>query len=639
VVFGLLLSLASCGGDDAGSPAGPSGSGASGGSGGAGASAGSSGSSGAAGTGQPPGPASGSGYGVESCELAESTLPDGPKYYVDPAGDDDHPGTETEPWRTLAKANATLEPGDTVIVRAGTYAEVIRPERSGTSASERIVYLASPGEVVRVTGGPDGDAVVDLTGRDFVTVDGFHVKQAAPRTDEMPFADVTIRGVGNVVKNCSIVSEAAAASSFDAGIREIGFGIYSGEDNVLEGNRVDGLWFGVIVFDPSLRTTIRCNSFRFNYMDGVRFESRKHVIAGDIVERNNLGESFVSDGVQFNGDFDLSPEELATDTSSCGVVIRRNKIFGNAENAVDLKGTCHILVEDNLVYGNVGDNDGTTKIAESCSDTVNDRCGGMAIMLGSGTSSRDIVIRRNVVYDNSGGIYAFGSWRVYHNTIVANNRDYTGPSSEYERLDKPQFVGLHGWGRVKNNLVGNHHHSETSLSSDSEVIDGNLYFNTLIDGAPFFAVGSDPWEALTFPEWQGLLASEAATGAETESLVGAPLFVSVPDRPTLEDADLDFSLGPGSAAIDRGVPLARTLGSGSGTSIGVDDAGWFFDGFGVTAGDRIVVGQNPAVRITSIDHDANVLEVDQAIGWNEGDGVSLEHSGAAPDIGAFERAN
>src|SRR5512144_685414 len=44
----------------------------------------------------------------------------GRDYYVSATGDDGRSGSEAEPWRTLAKVNATrLEPGDRVLLEGG----------------------------------------------------------------------------------------------------------------------------------------------------------------------------------------------------------------------------------------------------------------------------------------------------------------------------------------------------------------------------------------------------------------------------------------------------------------------------------------------------------------------------------------
>lgn len=57
--------------------------------------------------------------------------------YVSPTGSDTNPGTQAQPWQTIAKANNTLVAGDTVFILPGTYTDQIRPVNNGTSETAR----------------------------------------------------------------------------------------------------------------------------------------------------------------------------------------------------------------------------------------------------------------------------------------------------------------------------------------------------------------------------------------------------------------------------------------------------------------------------------------------------------------------
>jgi hypothetical protein len=72
-------------------------------------------------------------------------------YNVAPNGDDSAPGTETKPWKTLRHAAASVQPGDTVRIKAGEY--FVGPTwivRKAGTADKPITYKAD-GEV-RITG-------------------------------------------------------------------------------------------------------------------------------------------------------------------------------------------------------------------------------------------------------------------------------------------------------------------------------------------------------------------------------------------------------------------------------------------------------------------------------------------------------
>ena len=126
-------------------------------------------------------------------------------YYVDAdSGKDSNAGTSLDaPWRTIEKANSSVQPGDTVFVRAGLYrGEQVAPARSGT-AEARIAYVACEGETPHVTGGKDG-ALVSLVDKSYVTVRGFTL-----RDPDVVGWLVTISGTGsqhNRIENCDVTS-------------------------------------------------------------------------------------------------------------------------------------------------------------------------------------------------------------------------------------------------------------------------------------------------------------------------------------------------------------------------------------------------------------------------------------------------
>lgn len=72
-------------------------------------------------------------------------------YFVSPQGDDNAAGGNAAPFRTLQKAATIAQPGDTVLVRAGTYRETVTPPRSGLPGAP-IVFAAAPGEKVVISG-------------------------------------------------------------------------------------------------------------------------------------------------------------------------------------------------------------------------------------------------------------------------------------------------------------------------------------------------------------------------------------------------------------------------------------------------------------------------------------------------------
>jgi hypothetical protein len=82
-----------------------------------------------------------------------------------------------------------------------------------------------------------------------------------------------------------------------------------------------------------------------------------------------------------------------------------------------------------------------------------------------------------------------------------------------------------------------------------------------------------------------------------------------------------------------GPPLTATTSDGDGTTVAVQDARWFTDGFGIVAGDRVRVGANNPARVTRVNYQANTLTFDTPLKWGKGNVVAFPYSGKAPDLG------
>lgn len=76
-------------------------------------------------------------------------------YYVDcnaKNADDNGPGTQDHPFRTINRAAQILQPDERVVIASGVYREAIHPARGGTGPDAMISYEAAPGANVVVKG-------------------------------------------------------------------------------------------------------------------------------------------------------------------------------------------------------------------------------------------------------------------------------------------------------------------------------------------------------------------------------------------------------------------------------------------------------------------------------------------------------
>jgi hypothetical protein len=176
-----------------------------------------------------------------------------------------------------------------------------------------------------------------------------------------------------------------------------------------------------------------------------------------------------------------------------------------------------------VIYGTVGSNNGNLAGWNRGSLSTINR--------GIGASSRDIIIRKNVLYDNASGVRVYDRYKVYNNTILFNNRDFEGGQSNWRAPGSAQFfgisereVGTRALG-IKNNIVGGHRNTgEVVLrvgGSSQLDINYNLYFNPeKVQIVDFNTSGN--WSAFDLDGWRRFLATQRIVlGADNNSLVAA----------------------------------------------------------------------------------------------------------------------
>lgn len=107
-------------------------------------------------------------------------------YYVATTGDNSNPGTEAQPFQTIAHAVNTMVAGDTTYVRGGTYSGHVRFRRSG-KAQAPIELLNYPGENPIIDFGKtpatvtSEDMILLQSGKNtpigWITIEGFEIQR------------------------------------------------------------------------------------------------------------------------------------------------------------------------------------------------------------------------------------------------------------------------------------------------------------------------------------------------------------------------------------------------------------------------------------------------------------------------------
>ena len=107
-------------------------------------------------------------FAITIASQAEAT-----EYYVDqgnPSANDSNSGSAALPWKTITKANQTLNAGDSVYIKSGVYSSYIAPSRSGTSTSP-ITYKNFGTDTVTISNTTNG---ILLNGKSYIVVQGLN---------------------------------------------------------------------------------------------------------------------------------------------------------------------------------------------------------------------------------------------------------------------------------------------------------------------------------------------------------------------------------------------------------------------------------------------------------------------------------
>jgi hypothetical protein len=219
----------------------------------------------------------------------------GTTYYVSTSGSDSNPGTPTAPWRTIQKALDTLRAGETALVRAGTYGQIVM-QRAGT-ASAPITVRNYPGErpVIHPSGSGSMDYPVRITaGAAYFRLQGFLIENAP--------LDTTV----NVYVSDGGQSQPAAAHDIE-----------------VSGNEIrNGMGTGLLVAPNTERVHIIGNSVHNNGLGTAHQHQGLYIQGQHAVVANNL----VYD--QPNG-FGIQVRGSNTETSAGGVLVVENTTVGN----------------------------------------------------------------------------------------------------------------------------------------------------------------------------------------------------------------------------------------------------------------------------------------------------------------------
>lgn len=201
--------------------------------------------------------------------LSLTSLAGAASLYVSTSGRDTNSGTISSPFRTISRAARSATPGTVVYVRRGTYRELVRIYRSGTSSAP-IVFKPYPSELVVIDGAstPDDTSLVEIGG-DYVRFDGFHVRNSK-KTGISSWAThhVTIHG-NRITGSKRGAIWVGASSPGQSHSNVIAGNVATGNCLVNLDKRASGEWPVAVALAVSDNSIIRGNRVYKNHGEGI----------------------------------------------------------------------------------------------------------------------------------------------------------------------------------------------------------------------------------------------------------------------------------------------------------------------------------------------------------------------------------
>jgi len=346
--------------------------------------------------------------GASASDSVTVSIIDGTVFYVDknhPSASDTNAGTEAAPWKTLGKAAATAQSGDTVFVKAGVYYETISPSYSG-AAGAPITFAADPSAAcqggktksacaVTIDGGGTRDGAVSIK-RDYIRIEGFEMTNHGGGL----LAEVIhVQGRGvEIVNNYVHDNDGSGVVSIQGG----------SEGLLVDNNEMTELYRGVLFNGNDM--TFRDNHIWNIRCDGIRGGGDNTLIDGNSIHSAQIGSN----------ECHMDALDLGAGVSNRGLIVRNNTIYDFTQ-LVYIYAYSGNSVEDVEIYGNVIYTD------KYWSDFGGEAQGVFVDARRSTTSARNITVHSNtfawVGYD---AVWILGQSNNITNVSVRNNILYEG---------------------------------------------------------------------------------------------------------------------------------------------------------------------------------------------------------------------
>ncbi|MDT8302832.1 MAG: putative Ig domain-containing protein [Sedimentisphaerales bacterium] len=576
----------------------------------------------------------------------------------------DNSGSDGNAYTSITEACDVAGPGDTVLIRGGTYnkvssagIDVLWPKHSGT-AQNPIRFKPYNNEVVVIGDDPAGAwpndyisimrGVITMRNVHYIEIDGLTIRQVG--------GWLFARDCGNItIENCTfelgMYGPKGGARFIECdyvNIRNNRFLKSSYDSLILVGTT--GFLIENNVFNTSGHALLALRGASYNVVRGNRFDNYIQKMVEVYDQKLDTRDS-------------SNPAYVLPRYNDTKRNVFEDNFFGFTTD-LDYGGSRYSALQfsgqDTIVRNNVFSNPHGVQCPDA---NYNVTSAGVAIYMRWGGSWYGWNPKLEIIQGEAHEAgYVTGN-RFYHNTfygydggkvtVPVNNSMGSTPNpppmkNVQDYLNHP-FSDYYAFAdnKFKNNIFTEgtfvaHSHLSSHVQNAGnplQILLSGRTDETHFENNNFFSSGSNAnkliYNQLDYP-YQDAKAPNFYNTNHTNwsgNVQQDPLYVNA--------ANNDFHLQAGSSMIDAGEFLTSiTSPSGSGSQITVEDAGYFYDGYDIIGeqGDLIKLESGQTARIIDIDYSIgnNIITLDHQVSWSNGEKISLIYFGAAPDIGAYE---
>jgi hypothetical protein len=535
--------------------------------------------------------------------LMWSSVSYGATYYVNATGGDNSRTTtqaqnSATPWLTIQKCADNTVAGDTCVVAAGTYNEIVTESTNGTSGNY-ITYVANPHLNAVVRG-------FNLTSRSYIRVIGFEVTHLSTEAHAINITAGTNNQIlYNYVHNV-----------------KTGYGIDINSEtsslNIVRGNRVEFLKCpasGPCLGGGPIQLEGTKNLIEYNSLAHVNdfFPMSNAATAYNILRNNYMGHCYHADNpdnTHEEGRLECTGNGTASDSTG--------DYYASCCTGLDTGATCTARHIDGVQHGSKSNYFLFEKNYYDIGDDTTLSAGNRHAYLIRASGTLGIKIRDNIWKNLVGSYFSNGTgFRYYNNTAI--NSPTNGVS--WTAYGETAYPTNNTDGKAFNNIYSNASSATgrvwsvyTRTPANELIADYELWYN-------FSAYYNVAYQAPS--TW---------AGGASQTLHTDPLL------------ETNFTLTSESPAKGAGVTITLANGAAAEatTTLVVDDAQPFVgqdwavkDASGSAYGDTIIIGTNDPVTVTAVNYDTDTITISAAQTWADDAPVRLSHHNADMDIGAY----